>query len=210
MNLNIHILVNNCHYSRFVLVPKDRYSIGIRIPYSSVKVHKKGHAHLNRLVSGLKNMPYIILEFCMTAKRFFPHEFLDFSAMKSIGCFDQILQDLEDFCHTNVFAFKHPWNREIILQFYATLYISGDETDSSKWILEWMTEGKRIKCTSTDFVSHFHFARFEHGKNEIRVHNIDVISDEIFRCTMDKEKNRDYNGPLVPEQLTIEKVTPYH
>jgi hypothetical protein len=100
--------------------------------------------------------------------------------MKSIGCFDQLLQNLEDFCLTNVFTFEHPWNREIILQFYATLYISGDESDSSKWIMEWMTEGQRIKCTSRDFVSHFHFPRFEHGDTEIHVHNIDAVSDDMF------------------------------
>ena len=68
---------------------------------------------------------------------------------------------------------------------YATLYIYSDESDSSKWIMEWMTEGKHIKCTSTDFVSHFQFTRFEHGDNEIWVDNIDVIYDETFRGTMD-------------------------
>ena len=55
--------------------------------------------------------------------------------------------------------------------------------------MEWMTEGKGIKCTAIDFVSHFHFPRFEYGENEIRVHNIDVILDETFRCTMDQEKD---------------------
>jgi hypothetical protein len=76
--------------------------------------------------------------------------------------------------------------------------------------MEWMTEGKHIKCSSTDFVSHFNFPWFKHGKTEIRVHNIDVISDEIFRCTMDKEKIHDYNGPPLPEHLTFEKQTLYH
>ena len=88
-------------------------------------------------------------------KKIFPHKFSDITAMKGIGCFDQLLQDMEDFCLTSVFAFKHPWNREIILQFYATLYIFGDESDSSKWIMEWMTEGRRIKCTSRDFFHTF-------------------------------------------------------
>jgi hypothetical protein len=73
-----------------------------------------------------------------------------------------------------------------------------------------MTEGKRIKCTSTDFISHIHFSRFEHGDNEIRVHNIDVISDEDFQCTMDKEKIRDYSGPPCLEHLTFENQTLYH
>ena len=66
--------------------------------------------------------------------------------MKNIGCFNQVLQDIEEFFLTHVFAFQHPWNREIILQFYATLYISGDESDSTKWIMEWMTEGKHINA----------------------------------------------------------------
>ena len=61
--------------------------------------------------------------------------------MKNIGCFNQILQDIEDFGLTHVLGYQHPWNRDIILQFYATLYISGDESYSTQWIMEWMTEG---------------------------------------------------------------------
>jgi hypothetical protein len=76
--------------------------------------------------------------------------------------------------------------------------------------MEWMTEGKCIKFSSTDFVSHFQFPRFEHGNNEIRVHNIDAISDETFQCTMDEEKIRDYTGPPLPEHLTFENQTMYH
>ena len=76
--------------------------------------------------------------------------------------------------------------------------------------MECMTEGKHLKCTSNDFVSHFHFPHFEHGNNEIRVHNIDVISDEIFRCTMDKEKISDYNGPPKPEHLSFKNQNLYH
>lgn len=125
--------------------------------------------------------------------------------MKNIGCFNQVLLDIEDFGLTHVFAFQHPWNREIKLQFYATLYISGDESDCTKWIMEWITEGKHRKYSAIDFVSHFHFPQFEHGKTEIRVHNIDAIFDEDFRCTMDQEKIRDYNGSPLHEHLTLDK-----
>jgi len=69
---------------------------------------------------------------------------------------------------------------DIILQFYPTLYISGDESDSTQWIMERMTEGKRIKHTVMDFVSHFHFPRFEHGKADIQIHNIDAVTNEDF------------------------------
>ena len=109
--------------------------------------------------------------------------------------FDQLLQAVEAYCLTNVFSFEHPWNQEIILQFYATLYITGDASDNSKWITEWMTEGKCIKCYAGDFVSHFHFPRFEHGDNEIWVQTIDVISEVFFWCTMDQDKICDYSGP---------------
>ena len=67
-----------------------------------------------------------------------------------------------------------------------------------------MTEGKRIEFSAIDFVSHFHFPRFEHGQTEIRVHNIDGISDEGFGCTMDEDKIRDYNGPPLPEHLSFD------
>ena len=129
--------------------------------------------------------------------------------MKNIGCFNEILQVIEDYGLTHVLGYQHPWNKEIILQFYATLYISGDESDSTKWIMESVTKGKRIKCSAMDFVSHFDFPRFEHGKTEIRVHNIDAISDEDFRCTMDEEKTHD-NGPPLPEHLTFDNQTLYH
>ena len=72
-----------------------------------------------------------------------------------------------------------------------------------------MTEGKRIKCSAIDFIYHFHFPQFEHGQTEIRVHNIDAISDEDFRCTMDEEKTHD-NGPPLPEHLTFDNQTLYH
>jgi hypothetical protein len=42
------------------------------------------------------------------------------------------------------------------------------------------------------------------------VHNIDAILDDMFKCTMDKEKIRDYNGPPKPEHLTFENQTLYH
>ena len=65
------------------------------------------------------------------SNKIFPHEYLNIPTMRNIGCFNQLLQDLDDFCLTEVFKFEHPWNKEIILLFYATLYISGDEFGSS-------------------------------------------------------------------------------
>jgi hypothetical protein len=62
------------------------------------------------------------------SRKIFPHEFPDIRAMRGLDCFRQLLDVLDDAYLTGVFAFEHPWNREVILQFYATLYISGDES----------------------------------------------------------------------------------
>ena len=61
-----------------------------------------------------------------------------------------------------------------------------------------------------EFVTHFHFPRFEHGTTKIRVHNIDATTYEDFWCTMDEAKIRDYNGPPLPEHLTFDSHTLYH
>jgi hypothetical protein len=50
--------------------------------------------------------------------------------------------------------FTHGWNREIILQFYATLYISSDEGDMQTWMLEWMTKEDKISCSAEKFLSY--------------------------------------------------------
>ena len=71
-----------------------------------------------------------------------------------------------------------------------------------------MDNGKddRRKANQTNcygFFSHFHFPQFEHGKAEIRIHNIDVVTNEDFRFTMDEEKIRDYHGSPLPEHFNL-------
>ena len=130
--------------------------------------------------------------------------------MRSIECFQQLLQELDDFQLLRVFEFQHTWNRECILQFYATLYITGNEEDCTTWVMEWMTEGRRIKCLAMDFVHHFHFPRFETNGKEIRVHRVDEVTPEEFHFTMDPEKVGDHIGSPRPENLTFHNQTIFH
>lgn len=97
----------------------------------------------------------------LNSNRIFHHEYLDIPLMKNLDCFNQVLQDIEDYQLAKVFTFKHPWNHECILQFYATLYVSGDNSDIKTWIMEWMTENHQVKCSVMEFLDFLHFPRYE-------------------------------------------------
>lgn len=68
------------------------------------------------------------------------HEYIDIPLMKKLDCFKQVLQDIKDYQLEKVLTFKHPWNRECMLQFYATFYVSSDKMDINTWVMEWMAE----------------------------------------------------------------------
>ena len=44
------------------------------------------------------------------------------------------------------------WNEELILQFYATLHITGDAEDVNSWVLDWMTENTHYKAPATELL----------------------------------------------------------
>ena len=85
--------------------------------------------------------------------RIFKHKILDFTELESSPCFHQTIEQIELVFLKSFLRFNHGWNREVILQFYATLYISGDLTDSRTWILEWMTGEEKIKCLADQFLA---------------------------------------------------------
>lgn len=83
--------------------------------------------------------------------RIFKHKVLDFVEIEQIPCFHQTIERIEQAFLKGFPYFNHGWNREIILQFYATLYISGDEGEMQTWLLEWMTEEDKISCSADKF-----------------------------------------------------------
>lgn len=71
--------------------------------------------------------------------------------MENIPCYHEAIERIENGFLKDFMRFNHGWNREIILQFYATLYISGDEGEMQTWLLEWMTEEDKISCSADKF-----------------------------------------------------------
>lgn len=91
-----------------------------------------------------------------------------------------MLDILETLRLTNVINFHQDWNEELILQFYATLFISGDPKDSTTWEMEWMTQDHRCKASAYQFMSHYHFHRFELNGKEMRLHMQDTVKSEVM------------------------------
>src|SRR3954466_2520348 len=74
--------------------------------------------------------------------KLFPHKHIPHMDMEDIPCYDTVLQDLHQakllqFCSECIH-----WNEELVLQFYANLYVSGDPLNITTWILECMTENQ--------------------------------------------------------------------
>ena len=73
--------------------------------------------------------------------------------MEDIPCFNSALQDLH---HAKLLQFCSEcihWNEELVLQFYATLYVSGDPLDINTWVLEWMTEHQHYSLTIPEAIA---------------------------------------------------------
>src|ERR1043165_3306752 len=45
------------------------------------------------------------------------------------------------------------WNEELVLQFYASLYGSGDPLDITTWVLKWMTEYQHYSITVPEAIA---------------------------------------------------------
>lgn len=72
--------------------------------------------------------------------------------MQSIQCFEHVLQNHHDAGILSFCSDICDWNEEIILQFYATLHISGDPADYSSWALDWMTENSHYEAPANELL----------------------------------------------------------
>lgn len=76
------------------------------------------------------------------------HECLDVPQMKTVDCFKNVLETLEELQLLDVLQFSHGWNKDLINQFHDTLYVTCDRMDISTGEMEWMTDERRIKCST--------------------------------------------------------------
>ena len=82
----------------------------------------------------------------------FDHEHIPHVGIESLPCFSPVLSVLHDVGLLNVCLDIVDWNEELILQFYATLHITGDADDVNSWVLDWMTENTHYKAPASELL----------------------------------------------------------
>ena len=107
-------------------------------------------------------------------------------------------------------CFSQGRNREIILQFYATLYISGELGNTSTWILKWMTGREKIKCSTYQFLAMMNPPRREFEKDrEHRLHFWEV-SEAQLHILMDPTMVGDECIYVDPKKLACDNKVLFH
>jgi hypothetical protein len=75
--------------------------------------------------------------------------------------FNEIIASCEHHKICDIMGFNYPWNDEMIMQFYATLYLPHRSN-----VIEWMTNGVRYSSTTKVFTQHLHLhTHFKHKQN---------------------------------------------
>ena len=82
----------------------------------------------------------------------FPHRHIPHVDMESIPCFNQVLAVLHDAGLLGLCTDICDWNDELILQFYATLHLSGEVHDIHSWALDWMSENTHYKARADELL----------------------------------------------------------
>ena len=72
--------------------------------------------------------------------------------MESLPCFTPVLSVLHDAGLLNFCMDICDWSEELILQFYATLHITGDADNVNSWVLDWMTENTHFKAPASELL----------------------------------------------------------
>ena len=63
--------------------------------------------------------------------------------------FNEVLAECEEKRIRHLMDFKHGWNKEIIAQFYATIFFGYHESERAMF---WMTEEQKYHITFSEFV----------------------------------------------------------
>jgi hypothetical protein len=140
--------------------------------------------------------------------RIFKHKVLDFAELEGLPCFHRTIKQIEQAFLKGFLRFNHGWNHEVILQFYATLYISGDIADSRTWVHEWMIEEDKLMCSAEQFLALLNLPRFEFDETrEHRLHHLEVSEAQLHMlmdpklvgdaCTESNPKNLAYDNKVV-------------
>ena len=94
-------------------------------------------------------------------KNFYEHQYLNFQATRTANCFQNVLKTIESHHMETLLALTNPFNFELVKQFYATLYISGERDVISSWVLAWMIQGEVFRMGATEFMDIINLPRYE-------------------------------------------------
>src|SRR3954470_10156322 len=116
-------------------------------------------------------------------------------SLSTATCFQNVSETIESQNLTRLFALSTPFNSELIKQFYATLYVSGDANVPSTWILEWMIQGQVFRMTSEEFLEIFNIPR--HTGELEQIHMVPDLTEAEFTTLLDSEITADF----IPENI---------
>jgi hypothetical protein len=103
---------------------KDKQFFSMNNPY-----HKDRTASSRRFWSIEQQIYYLQVlcnKYCL-----FHHQCINLAEMQKLRCFNQVLESIDVVGLMNVVNFHQYLNEELVLQFYATLFVSGDPKDSN-------------------------------------------------------------------------------
>src|SRR3954467_14657284 len=104
-------------------------------------------------------------------------------SLSTATCFQNIAETIENQNLTRLFALSTPFNSELIKQFYATLYVSGDANEPRTWILEWMIQGEISRMSSAEFIEIVNIPR--HTGDLKKIHMEPDMTEEQFYTLLD-------------------------
>ncbi|KAI4980277.1 hypothetical protein ZWY2020_020762 [Hordeum vulgare] len=84
--------------------------------------------------------------------KIFQHRHIPHVELEAIPCLEPVLSVLHDAGLLPMCSDISDWNNELILQFYATLHISGNPEDIKTWVFDWMSQNTHYKAPSTELL----------------------------------------------------------
>src|SRR4051812_7519196 len=88
----------------------------------------------------------------------------------------------------------------MIKQFYAILYVSGKENDTSSWTHEWMIQGQLFHLSLKEFMEIINIPR--HTGQQDKIHLLHEMTDGEFATLLDPEVTEVY----MPQNIQLKHL----
>ncbi|KAI5015535.1 hypothetical protein ZWY2020_056925 [Hordeum vulgare] len=84
--------------------------------------------------------------------KIFQHRHIPHVELEEIPCMEPVLSVPHDAGLLPMCSDISDWNNELILQFHATLHISGNPEDINTWVFDWMTQNTHYKAPASELL----------------------------------------------------------